>query len=111
MKVRPGLYVERFLDRGGQLFSGPRSADEQLLAGTAAERDGLPTVLRRYRDPDLDLAFRVAYRSDHPRNDRADLWGRGEQAFEHLLYPVNNTVLDFELSLRFPCALGEGFNA
>ena len=100
MRFKPQLRRQCFLDCGSQLFLAPRGTDEQLLTRTGAQRDRLPSVLRWYRDADLNLAFGVANRTDHTGNDRADFRARRQQPFQHVANPVDDAVLDLELALR-----------
>ena len=73
------------------------SADEELLAGSVRERDGLPAILRRDRNADSDRAFGVAHRSDHARNDRSNVIAQNEP-IKHRTQVFEDTVLDLELA-------------
>ena len=86
--------------RRGKLIFRPGSADKKLLPRSCAQRNRLPAILRRYRDSDLDFALGVSHRTDHSGNNRPNLWTRAQQPFQHIADPVDNTVLDLELSLR-----------
>ena len=84
------------IQRPFQILLTHRRADEQFLPGPRAQRNRLPTVLRGYRDPDLDLAACVAYRTDHAGNDGTNLRIRREQSFQHPAHSIDDAVFDLE---------------
>jgi len=94
------LTGQRLFDGGSELFFGPGSTDKQLLASSVTERDGLPSVLRRYGDADLNFAPGVTHRADHAGDNGTDFRIGTQQSFEHILHAVDDGMLDLELPLR-----------
>jgi len=74
-------------------------ADEELLAGTGTERDGLPAVGSGNCHADGGRAFGIADRTDDARNNGANLRIEAQQLFEDRAQALDDAVFDFEAAL------------
>src|ERR1019366_8199377 len=92
---RPRLRQRRFY-----FFFSEGGADKEFLPRARAQRDRLPSVLRRHRHVHLHFAACVAHRTNYTRYHAADLRRRLQQFFQNAAHAIDDAVLDLQPVLR-----------